>query len=149
MFRRSRCQVARMRELIVEAAASGDIERLPPPVGKGPTQTQVTATPAKTTRLPHSKSFRRPGRHRNLAILLDVHVDGLRLRTRVLPRRPMSGPYFAEKPLSSLTAPEKVDLFRLLTAGDFRRDGRVRHLTISYRVGITPDGKWKFFVAGD
>jgi hypothetical protein len=34
--------VRRMRELIVEAAASGDIERLRPLLGKGVTETKVS-----------------------------------------------------------------------------------------------------------
>ena len=57
-------------------------------------------------------------------------------------------PYFTEKPLASLTPPEKVDLFRLLTAGDFAEMEEGGNYNF-YRVGITPDGQWKFFVAGD
>ena len=141
--------VARMRELIVEAAASGDIERLRPLLGKGPTQTQVTATAGEDDPIAALKSL--SGDQDGieiLAILLDVMSTGFVLADKGTPEEAYVWPYFAEKPLSSLTAPEKVDLFRLVTAGDFA--GMEEFGTYNfYRVGITPDGKWKFFVAGD
>ncbi len=58
--------VARMRELIVEAAASGDIERLRPLLGKGPTQNSGYRD--RWGRGPDrgaQKSFGRSGRHRS------------------------------------------------------------------------------------
>ncbi len=48
--------VARMRELIVEAAASGDIERLRPLLGKGPTELRLPASALMKTRSPSSKA---------------------------------------------------------------------------------------------
>nr|WP_225165429.1 hypothetical protein [Ensifer sp. IC4062] len=140
---------ARMRQLIVEAAASGDIERLRPLLGKGPTQTQVTGVSSDEDPVTTLKGL--SGDQDGveiLAILLDVLSTGFVLADKGTPEEAYVWPYFAEKPLSSLTAPEKVDLFRLVTAGDFAQMEEFGSYNF-YRVGITPDGQWKFFVAGD
>lgn len=141
--------VARMRELIVEAAASGDIERLRPLLGKGPTQTQVTGVSADEDPIAILKSL--SGDQDGveiLAILLDVLSTSFVQVEKGTPQEAYVWPYFAEKPLASLTAPEKVDLFRLVTAGDFADMEEFGSYNF-YRVGIMPDGKWKFFIAGD
>lgn len=141
--------VARMRELIVEAAASGDIERLRPLLGKGPTQTQVTGVTGDEDPVAILKGL--SGDQAGveiLAILLDVLSTGFVLVDKGTPQEAYVWPYFAEKKLSSLTAPEKVDLFRLVTAGDFADMEEFGSYNF-YRVGIMPDGKWKFFIAGD
>lgn len=139
--------VARMRELIVEAAASGDIERLRPLLGKGPTQTQVGETDADPVETLKGLSGDPQGIE-ILAILLDVLSTGFVLTEKGTPDEAYVWPYFTEKPLASLTPPEKVDLFRLVTAGDFAEMEEGGNYNF-YRVGITPDGQWKFFVAGD
>ncbi|MEI2297510.1 hypothetical protein [Ensifer sp. MJa1] len=141
--------VARMRELIVEAAASGDIERLRPLLGKGPTQTQVTGVSGEEDPIAILKGL--SGDQEGveiLAILLDVLSTGFVLVDKGTPQEAYVWPYFAEKKLSTLTAPEKVDLFRLVTAGDFADMEEFGSYNF-YRVGIMPDGKWKFFIAGD
>jgi hypothetical protein len=139
--------VARMRELIVEAAASGDIERLRPLLGKGPTQTQVSETDADPVEFLKGVSGDQEGIE-ILAILLDLMSTGFVHVDKGTPDEVYVWPYFAEKPLASLTPPEKVDLFRLVTAGDFAGMEEFGSYNF-YRVGITPDGEWKFFVAGD
>jgi hypothetical protein len=139
--------VARMRELIVEAAASGDIERLRALLGKGPTQTQVGENDADPIETLKGLSGDPQGIE-ILAILLDVLSTGFVLTEKGTPDEAYVWPYFTEKPLSTLTPPEKVDLFRLITAGDFAEMEEGGNYNF-YRVGITPDGQWKFFVAGD
>ncbi|OHV72282.1 hypothetical protein [Ensifer sp. LCM 4579] len=141
--------VVRMRELIVEAAASGDIERLRPLLGKGPTQTQVSGSAGEEDPIAVLKGL--SGDQDGveiLAILLDVLSTAFVLADKGTPEEAYVWPYFAEKPLSSLTPPEKVDLFRLVTAGDFAGMEELGNYNF-YRVGIAPDGQWKFFVAGD
>ncbi|MBP2235069.1 hypothetical protein J2Z31_001561 [Sinorhizobium kostiense] len=141
--------VARMRELIVEAAASGEIERLRPLLGKGPTQTQIPVAAGEEDPIAVLKSL--SGDQDGveiLAILLDVLSTGFVLTDKGTPEEVYVWPYFAAKPLSSLTPQEKVDLFRLVTAGDFAGMEEFGSYNF-YRVGITPDGRWKFFVAGD
>lgn len=57
-------------------------------------------------------------------------------------------PYFAEKDLKALTPPERVELLRIVTAGDLSDMQEFGGYNF-YRLGITPDGKWKYFTAGD
>ena len=139
--------VARMRELIVEAAASGDIERLRPLLGKGPTQTQVgdgQEDPIETI-----KALSGDGEGLEiLAIMLDLLSTGFVNVDKGTPDELYIWPYFAEKPLASLTPPEKVDLLRLVTAGDYAGMEEFGSYNF-YRIGITPDGQWKFLQGGD
>lgn len=139
--------VARMRELIVEAAASGDIERLRPLLGKGPTQTQVGENGTDPVEMLRELSGDPEGVE-ILAILLDVLSTGFVHVDKGTPEEMYVWPYFTEKSLSSLTLPEKVDLFRIVTAGDVAGMEEGGNYNF-YRVGITPDGQWKFFTAGD
>ena len=141
--------VRRMRQLIVEAAASGDIERLRPLLGKGVTETQVSMVeseegPVETLK---GQSGDSDGIE-VLAILLDVLATGFVHVGQGTPDEMYVWPYFAEKPLATLTAPEKVDLLRIVTAGDFTDMQEFGSYNF-YRVGITPDGQWKFFVTGE
>jgi len=141
--------VRRMRQLIVEAAASGDIERLRPLLGKGVTQTQVSMVESEEGPVETLKGQSGdPDGIEVLAILLDVLSTGFVHVGAGTPDDLYVWPYFAEKPLASLTPPEKVDLLRLVTAGDYADMQEFGSYNF-YRVGITPDGEWKFFVTGE
>jgi hypothetical protein len=143
--------VRKLREMIVEAAASGDLERLRPlmNVGGGLKQTQVTADdpgedPIKSL---HDLSGDADGIE-VLSILLDIMSTGFAHVGAGTPDELYVWPYFAEKDIKTLTAPEKVDLMRIVTAGDYSDMLEFGGYNF-YRVGITPDGKWKFFSAGE
>jgi hypothetical protein len=41
-----------------------------------------------------------------------------------------------------------VELFKIVTAGDYE-DMKTYDAYVFYRVGITSQGRWAFFVAGD
>lgn len=56
--------------------------------------------------------------------------------------------YFFALPLDALDARQRVELFTLVTAGDYR-DMQTYGAYIFYRAAITPQGRWLFFVAGD
>lgn len=141
--------VRRMRELIIEAAASGDIERLRPLLGKGMTETQVSLVESEEGPVETLKSQSGdPDGNEVLAILLDVLATGFVQVDAGTPDEMYVWPYFAEKPLASLTPPEKVDLLRIVTAGDYADMQEFGSYNF-YRVGITPDGQWKFFVTGE
>ena len=57
-------------------------------------------------------------------------------------------PYFAYYPVDKLTPPQLVELFKLVYAGDYE-DMKAYGTYIYYRVGISPDGRWQFFIAGE
>ncbi|TCM57737.1 hypothetical protein C8J36_102540 [Rhizobium sp. PP-F2F-G48] len=141
--------VARMRELIVEAAASGDIERLRPLLGKGETATAIGDSEEETDPVAAVKSLSGDADGLEiLAIMLDVLSTGFTVIDKGTPDEMYVWPYFAAKPLDSLTPPEKVDLMRLVTAGDVAAMQEFGSYNF-YRIGITPDGQWKFFIGGD
>ncbi|MFB9951239.1 hypothetical protein ACFFP0_20520 [Rhizobium puerariae] len=140
--------VKRMREQLVEAAASGDIERLRPLIGTGDNQAQVmngeSDDPIETL-----KSFSGDADGQEiLAILLDILSTGAAHFDAGTPDEAYVWPYFTGKSLTSLTPPERVDLLRIVTAGDLagmEENGNYNF----FRIGIGPDGKWKFFAGGD
>lgn len=57
-------------------------------------------------------------------------------------------PYFHAVNLEKLTPAQRVELFRLVTAYDFREMQKFGSYNF-FRTGIAPDGRWMFFVAGD
>lgn len=83
-----------------------------------------------------------------LAILIEVlempfvHVD------KGTAQEMFVWPYFYAVPLKSLTNEQKVELFRLVTGADWREMTDFGAY-IFFRAGISPDGVWHFFVAGD
>jgi hypothetical protein len=83
-----------------------------------------------------------------LAIILDIISTGFVHVGQGTPDEMYVWPYFAEKDLKKLTPPERVELLRIVTAGDLADMQEFGGYNF-YRLGITTDGKWKFFTAGD
>lgn len=141
--------VRRLRALIVEAAATGNIEKLRPLMNPGPDQTQVTIGTADPDPIATLKGLSGdPEGMEVLAILLDVLSAGFVRVDAGTPDEMYVWPYFAEKPLATLSDPEKVELLRIITAGDFATMLEYGNYSF-FRVGISPDGQWKFFSAGE
>lgn len=57
-------------------------------------------------------------------------------------------PYFVRMSLKALTPEQKVELFRIITGPDYREMIDFDAYSF-YRIGISPDGTWHFFVTGD
>jgi len=57
-------------------------------------------------------------------------------------------PYFVRMSLGALTPRQKVELLRLVTGADYK-DMMKLGVYVFYRLGISPDGTWQFFVSGD
>ncbi|PDS80020.1 hypothetical protein [Rhizobium sp. L43] len=141
--------VRKMREQIVEAAASGDLERLRPLIGTGTEQTQVTVGEPTDDPIGTLKDLSGdPDGDEILAIMLDIISTGFVHVGQGTADEMYVWPYFAEKDLKSLTPPERVELLRIVTAGDLSDMQEFGGYNF-YRLGIKPDGKWKFFTAGD
>ncbi|MGO4832736.1 hypothetical protein AB4144_10645, partial [Rhizobiaceae sp. 2RAB30] len=142
-------QVKRMRELIVEAAKSGDIEALRPLIGTGPDSTQLALGGIDGDPIEFLKGLSGDEEGQELLAILEevfnagyVHLDAGK------PGELYVWPYFVAVPLDRLNARQKVELFKIVTAGDLE-DMKTYGTYIFYRVGISPEGKWEFFVAGD
>ncbi|MEZ2129114.1 hypothetical protein AAE028_15295 [Sinorhizobium sp. CB9] len=141
--------VRHLREMMVEAAASGDIERLRPLMSPGPNQTQVMVGEASDDPVSTLKDLSGDSEGMEiLAIMLDILSTGFVHVGQGTPDEMYVWPYFAEKDLKTLSPPEKVELLRIVTAGDLSDMLEFGGYNF-YRIGITPDGKWKFFTAGD
>ncbi|WP_114390334.1 hypothetical protein [Notoacmeibacter marinus] len=141
--------VARMCQLILEAARSGDVERLRPLLGMGERQTTLSLGGVDGDVIAFLKEVSGDEEGQEILAILSevleagyVHFDeGEKTELYVWP-------YFFGRSLKTLTPEQKVELFRIVTAGDYA-DMLQIGAYVFYRVGITPDGEWAFFVAGD
>lgn len=141
--------VSRMRELLVAAAKTGDIEALRPLIGVGEETTQLSVTEIEGDAIEFLKGQAGDaGGQEILAIMLDlletkyVHTDAGSTEELFV------WPYFVERQLEKLTPPERVDLFRIVTAGDYE-DMKIFGAYNFYRIGISPEGRFVFFISGD
>jgi hypothetical protein len=140
--------VRRLREQIIEAAASGDPEKLRPIFdanGELPALSfNESDDPVETLRALSGD----PEGREILAILIEVLEAGYVHVDPGTPDEMYIWPYFARYPVSALTPPQLVELFKLVFSGDYE-DMKTYGAYISYRVGIAPDGTWRFFLVGD
>ncbi|MDA4846902.1 hypothetical protein [Hoeflea poritis] len=141
--------VQRMRELIIEAASKGRVEGLRPLLGTGITQTQLSISGYEGDPIEYLKENSGDGEGQELlAILLDIFSSGYVHLDAGEPTEIYLWPYFYALPLDGLDERQMVELYRIVTAGDYE-DMKAFGAYIFYRTGIGPEGDWKFFVAGD
>lgn len=141
--------VRRMHDLLVEASKTGDVEKLRPllDTGEDGTQLSLGGTDGDPIALLRGESGDKEGIE-ILAILEEVLSAGYVHMDAGTPNEMYVWPYFLAVPLDRLTPGQKVELFKILTAGDYE-EMKSYGSYIFYRVGITPEGRWSFFVAGD
>lgn len=141
--------VRRMRELIMEAAKTGDISKLKPLMNPGPDQTIVPLQDPEQDAIEALKAMSGDSDGVEiLAILLDILSTGFVQLDKGTPDEAYVWPYFAGKSLGLLTPQEKVELLRIVTAGDVAEMQEYGNYNF-FRIGITPDGRWKFLSVGD
>ncbi|WP_394688648.1 hypothetical protein [Hoeflea sp.] len=141
--------VQRMRALIIESAMSGDPERLRALLGKGPTATRLSFGEIDGDPVSYIRAISGDGEGLEiLAILIDLLNAGFVRVDADGPDEAFVWPYFAAVPLESLTPPQRVELLRIVTAGDVE-DMKAYGAYNFFRIGITSDGAWSFFMAGD
>jgi hypothetical protein len=140
--------VARLREQIIEAATSGDPEKLRPiidangePPVFGPSD---TGDPIGYLKLQSGDD----GGREILAILIEVLDAGYVHVDVGTPDEMYVWPYFARYPLDKLTPPQLVELFKLVFAGDYQ-DMLADGVYSYFSAGISPDGTWRYFQSGD
>lgn len=141
--------VRKMREKLMEAASSGDPEKLRALLSEGADPTALALGSDNGDPIATIKSVSGdPDGIEVLAIMMDVLNAGFVHVNAGTPDDAYVWPYFAEKPLNTLTLREKVELLRIVTAGDYENMLDAGNYNF-FRIGISPDGKWKFFTAGD
>jgi hypothetical protein len=141
-------RVARMRENILAAARSGDLEKLLLVMQSNETLPVFSFGDDKDPVAFWKSNYPDSAGIEILAILIQVLETGFVHVDRGTPQEMYVWPYFVETPLKDLTLPQKVELFRIVTGTDYR-EMKDFGSYIFYRVGIAPDGVWHYFVAGD
>jgi hypothetical protein len=140
--------VAGMRERILKAARSGDPQKLRALMQASGAMPVFSHTQRLDPTAVWKDAYPDSEGVEALAILVTimetapVHVD---VET---PAETYIWPYFARLPLKTLTPAQKVDLFRVITGADYQAMLAANRYAF-YRVGIAPDGTWRYFVAGD
>ncbi len=141
--------VLRIRELMIEAAATGDPEQLRGLLGIGDQATQLALSDIDTDPVDYIRATSGDGQGLEiLAILIDLLNTAVVRVDQGEPGEIYIWPYLAALPLDGLTPAQQVDLLRIVTAGDVE-DMRAYGGYNFYRVGISPEGEWRFFMAGD
>ena len=137
--------VRRMHDLLVEASKTGDVEKLRPLLDTGEEGTQLSlgGTDGDPIALLRGESGDKEGIE-ILAILEEVLSAGYVHMDAGTPNEMYVWPYFFAVPLEKLTPGQKVELFKIITAGDYE-EMKSYGSYIFYRVGITPEGRWSFF----
>ena len=138
--------VARTRERLLAAARGGDLGKLAELIWTN--ETVFTFSDDKDpiafwkVNYPDSEGLE------VLSILIGVLETGFVRVDEGTPQEMYVWPYFVRMPLKTLTPPQKVELFRIMTGADYK-DMLDFGAYAFYRVGIGLDGTCHFFVAGD
>jgi hypothetical protein len=141
--------VRRLHDRLLEACKSGDIEKLRPFLETGESGTQLSFGGVDGDPIAFLKELSGDKEGAEiLAILEDVLESGYVHLDADTANDLYVWPYFFAVPLDKLTARQRVELFKIVTAGDYEEMKPYGSYTF-YRVGITPDGRWSFFVEGD
>jgi hypothetical protein len=134
---------------LMEAAKSGDPETLRAIIGTGEDATQFSLGGTTEDPLKYLLSLSGDeGGQEILAILLEILDAGYVHLDVGTPQELYVWPYFFAIPLEKLDNRQKVELFKIVTSGDVE-DMKSFGAYIFYRAGISPDGRWRFFLAGE
>lgn len=138
-----------LRERLMAIAKTGDIEALRPYIQVGEEGTLLSFGETEGDPIQFLKSASGDGEGVEvLAIMLEVLEAGHVRNEPATDNEIFVWPYFTAVAVDKLTKPQKVELFELVTAGDYQEMLNFGAYNF-YRMGISPDGKLQFFVAGD
>jgi len=140
--------VARMRQRILEAARSGDLEKLLLVMQSNETLPVFSFGDEKDPIAFWKANFPDSDGIEILATLIQILETGFVHVARGTPQDMYVWPYFAQTPLKDLSREQKVELFRIVTGSDYKEMTAFGAYSF-YRVGIAPDGVWHYFVAGE
>ena len=139
-------EVQRMRQAILQAAMSGDIERLRVPIEMNEIPPLFAKTPAKDP-IAYLKSVSADGNGREmLAILYNLLTTGYAITNPGTKNEMVVWPYHAAIPLKELDPSQEVEIYRFLPPARLKEmiaQGKYSY----YSVGIGRDGVWHYFTA--
>jgi hypothetical protein len=138
--------VARMRERLIAAARTGELRQLATLMGDS---TPIFSfTDDKDPIAFWKANYPDSDGVEVLSILTMILESGFVRVDEGTPQEMYVWPYFVRMSLGALTPQQKVELFRIVTGGDYK-DMMKLGVYAFYRLGISPDGTWQFFVTGD
>lgn len=138
--------VRKKREEILAAARSGDIAKVSALIKEN--GTAISFTGESDAAEFWKKTFPDSEGLEALATLIEILEMPFVQIDKGTPQEMFVWPYFHAVQLDKLTPEQRVELFRLVTAYDFREMQKFGSYNF-FRAGIAPDGSWRFFVAGD
>ena len=141
--------VRRLRALIIAAAETGEPEQMRALLGTGPTATRLSLNGSEEDAVDYLKSLSGDEEGQEvLAILLDILNTGF-VRVNVgTDDEAYIWPYHAEIPIETLVPAQRVDLLRIVTAGDVE-DMTAYGSYNFFRIAISPEGEWLYFMVGN
>ena len=138
-----------MRQKIIDAAKSGDVNNLKPLLGTSSDPTQLSVSDNVKDPIDYIKKLSGDGDGlETMAIMIDLLNSGYVHLDEEDDEEIYVWPYFVAMPIDKLTKPQLVELFQIMTAGDLEEMKEIGTYSF-FRIGITPDGKWRFFITGD
>ena len=141
--------VRAMRDKILEAALSGDTEKLKIVIQTNEMPPAFSFGEDAGDPIAAMKTQSNDGEGREvMAILAEVLEAGYVHVDKGTPQEMYVWPYFAQYPIDQLTPPQTIELFKIVTSFEYTEMKEFGAYNF-YRVGIGPDGTWHFFVAGD
>ena len=140
--------VQRMRDRILAAARTGDLETLLALMRASGGMPIFSHTQKQDPAAYWKESYPDSDGLEILSILISI-LETQPVRTDAgTPKEAYVWPYFARLPVKSLTPAQKVELFRVVTGSDYK-EMLERGRYVFYQVGIAPDGTWRYFLASE
>ena len=137
-------EVQRMRQAILQAAMSGDIEELRLPIDMNELH-PIFAKDRTPDPIAYLKSVSADGNGREmLAILFNLLTTGYAIKNAGTKNEMIVWPYHAAIPLSGLTPSQEVEIYRFLPPARVKEMAAAGKYSF-YSVGIGRDGVWHYF----
>ena len=137
-------EVQRMRQGILQAAMSGDIEELRLPIDMNELH-PIFAKDRTPDPIAYLKSVSADGNGREmLAILFSLLTTGYAIKNAGTKNEMIVWPYHAAIPLSGLTPSQEVEIYRFLPPARVKEMAAAGKYSF-YSVGIGRDGVWHYF----
>lgn len=141
--------VKMMRQKIIDAAKTGDVNNLKPLLGTSGAPTQLSVSDNVKDPITYLKQLSGDGDGLEImAIMIDLLNSGYAHLDQGDEEEIYIWPYFVALPIDKLSKPQLVELFQIMTAGDLEEMKEIGTYSF-FRIGITPDGTWRFFITGD
>jgi hypothetical protein len=140
--------VARMRERILAAARTGDLQQLVTIMQASDPTPVFSFTEDKDPIAFWKANYPDSAGIEVLSILTTILETGYVHADIGTAQEIYLWPYFTRLKLEALTPQQKVELFRIVTGADYKDMIEFGAYSF-YRLGIAPDGTWHFFVSGD